>query len=343
MKILQVIDRLNVGGAEKVFVDICTILYEKNPDTITAFFLLDKGKLSDKLPHELKKIELNRNDKWSLKKMSQCAQIIKEYDIIHCHFRHVYKYIRLVSFLFNCKVEILLHDHYGSIMIDKKIPFLMDTLLKPKHYIGVSSTLCDWAREKLLLDFNSVYLLENIVLKSKEHKKYPFKNLVLVSNIKAVKNNLFAVEIMKSLSLSLVLIGNNQDNDYFNLVNNKIHDENLRCSIDSTITNVQEVLRNFSLGLHTSISESGPLVLIEYLAQGLPFLAYETGEVATILKPHFPDYFIDNFDSDLWKERIEMLLNKKHDINKMKQIFETYFGSENYYNKLIAIYKCIKN
>jgi glycosyltransferase involved in cell wall biosynthesis len=97
------------------------------------------------------------------------------------------------------------------------------------------------------------------------------------------------------------------------------------------------------LGLHTSKSETGPLVLIEYLAQGLPFLAYDTGEVASILKPYFPEYFMDNFDIDKWEQRITKLLKENPDYDKMNFVFEKHFGKEQYFEKLNAIYTCIKN
>ena len=101
MKILQVIDVLNVGGAERVFVDMCNILKENNQN-VTALILLNKrGDLTVNLNIPI--IELNRRNKWDVFTMYKCSLILKEYDIIHCHLRQVYKYLSLVKLIFNVK------------------------------------------------------------------------------------------------------------------------------------------------------------------------------------------------------------------------------------------------
>jgi glycosyltransferase involved in cell wall biosynthesis len=342
MKILQVIDTLNVGGAEKVFVDICNILYE-NDIKITSFFLLDAGILNEELNENIPVIELNRTNKWSLAKMQRCSKILKQYDIVHCHFRHVYKYIALVSKIFNVKSKIILHDHYGSIDIDKEIPFLLNSFLKPNYYIGVSRSLQQWAENSLKIKSGNVFVLENIISKSNLKQDYSnASDLILVSNIKPVKNNKFGLELIEKLNASLLLVGQNQNNTYYAEILKKKNSNDSNCNIDSSIKNVQPILHCFKLGLHTSMSESGPLVLIEYLAQGLPFLAYETGEVSKILKTYFPDYFIDNFEVNQWTDRITMLLSKKNDTVKMQEVFEKHFGKEQYFKKLISIYQCVK-
>ncbi|MNQ82548.1 Glycosyl transferases group 1 [compost metagenome] len=341
VKILQVIDTLSVGGGEKIFVEVCNILYNERVN-ITSLFLLKKGFLQRDLNENIPFIELNRTNKWSCAEMYRCSKILKQYDLIHCHFRYVYKYISLVAKLFGVKSKIILHDHYGSIDIDKRVPFLLNSVLKPNFYIGVSNTLQDWAVDSLQIKRNRVFVLENIVSKSLQKQQYSKRyDLILVSNIKQLKNNKFGLEIVEHLNASLLLIGKNQNEAYYNEIIERKNRNGLSCDIDITQNNIQPILHCSKLGLHTSISESGPLVLIEYLAQGLPFLAYETGEVARILKPYFPEFFIDNFEVDQWAERIKMLLSKNADIEKMEEVFEMHFGKESYFNKLKNIYICV--
>jgi glycosyltransferase involved in cell wall biosynthesis len=341
MKILQIIDKLNVGGAERVFVDMCNILYENNYN-VTAFLLLDEGVLDNDLNNNLSKIYLRRRNKWNVIKMIQCASILKKYDIIHCHCRHVYKYIRLVDLLFFTNRKIIFQDHYGSINIDKKAPLFFKTFLKPRYYIGVSKVLVNWSKDILNIKLKNIFLLQNCIVKHKNAKSKvnkPF-DFILVSNIKNVKNQIFAIDLVNKLNKKLLLIGHIQDVNYF-----QQFEENIKKNIvlKSNLINVQAVINDGILGLHTSKSETGPLVLIEYLAQGLPFLAYDTGEVASILKPYFPEYFMDNFDIDKWEQRITKLLKETPDYDKMNFVFEKHFGKEQYFEKLNAIYTCIKN
>lgn len=339
MKILQVIDTLNIGGAERVFVDMCNILHE-NADAVTAFLLLEnKGELASQL--KVPVIQLNRKNKWSLKTMYRCSKILKDAAIIHCHLRHVYSYISFVNFIFRCKSKIVFHDHYGSIDVDKRIPFLLNTVFKPKYYIGVSDSLLQWSFDHLKISENNAFLLPNIIRKKKYNVLIEKDlNLILVSNIKPIKNNLFAVEIAKELRRKLLLVGKIQDEAYFTEIQNNLDEQ---ICLNTAITDAQAVAKAAKMGLHTSKSETGPLVLIEYLAQGLPFLAYETGEVAKILKPHFPEFFIDNFELEQWKARIDIIAAKKPDEDRMDAIFEQFFGEKQYHQKLINIYKCISD
>lgn len=337
MKILQVIDTLDVGGAERVFVDICNILKENNQDVTALILLKDRGDLADNLKVPI--IALNRENKWNFYTMYKCRLILKDFDIIHCHLRQVYKYIALVKLIFNLKTKIVFHDHYGSINNDKSVPFLFNSIFNPKFYIGVSNSLCEWAKNKLQMADDKVFLLENIIRKKATinliEKKYDF---VLVSNIKPNKNNLFAVDLCKKMNSSLLLIGKNQNQNYYNKLKEK---ENEQIVINEEISDSQIIIPTAKMGLHTSISETGPLVLIEYLAQKLPFLAYETGEVAKILKPYFPEFFIDNFALENWHLKINFILKMKIDEDKMDFVFNKYFGEKQYYNMLMTIYLCV--
>lgn len=336
LKIVQVIDTLNVGGGERVFVDMCNILKE-NHEKVEVLYLLTPGALHFELNTKIKFTALNRKNKLSFSKMYECSLLLKQNDIIHCHFRHVYNYITLVSLIFRVKTKIILHDHYGSIDVNKKVPIMFKGFFKPKTYIGVSNSLTDWAINYLNINKKNVFILPNLIVKTINFQKLSCqKDLILVSNIKTIKNNQFAIDIIEKSQFSLLIIGKNQEDNYFkNLLNRAT---NLGIEINQNVEKTQPILLNFKLGLHTSISESGPLVLIEYLAQGLPFLAYETGEVAKILKPYFPEYFIDNFNVEEWIKRIEKLLNSTKNSKLMEEVFEKHFSQTQYYQKLKDIY-----
>ncbi len=339
MKIIQVIDTLNVGGAEKVFVDMSNILFD-NHHEIEVLFLLESGVLKSELKNNIFSHELKRNKKWSLKKMHECSLILQSFDLIHCHFRHVYRYITLVNFFFPFKGKVILQDHYGSIDVDQKIPFLFSSFFKPKYYIGVSKTLTDWAEKTLTVSSMNIFLLENIIIKNSiKQQQIDHYDLILVSNVKPIKNNLFAIQLAQKMNKKLLLVGQNQDSIYFDRI---LHSKTDKIVINTAITNAQSVMHWADFGLHTSISETGPLVLIEYLANHKPFLAYETGEVAQLLKKDFPLFFIDNFDLEQWQERIQKIKEIPVDYAKFDNIFEREFGQKKYYKKLEAIYLCIQ-
>ncbi|MGE4347072.1 MAG: glycosyltransferase [Flavobacteriaceae bacterium] len=339
MKILQIIDKLDIGGAERVFVDMCNILQENGQDVSAMLLLEDRGALASQLKVPI--VAFNRKSKWNLVSMNACSKILRQYDVIHCHSKHIFRYIKLVCLLMGVDKKLILQDH-SSFKIQGKQLFLFKYLFRPDYYIGVGEAINQHAINKVGIPQKNVFLLENIILKSDSSIKFSFTDFILVSNIKTTKNNLFSLEVLSTFpDKSLRIIGRVQEQMYYDEMQTYSQLNNLTVDFVTTLNEVQPVLKNSSIGLHTSKSETGPLVLIEYLAQGLPFLAYETGEVAKILKPYFPEYFIDNFELEQWVERINQLLEVPADTKKMEEVFEKYFGIKEYYNKLIKIYSCI--
>lgn len=341
MKILQVIDTLNIGGAERVFVDMCNILKDNNQDVSALVLLKNRGELVSQLKVPI--LTFFRSNKWSIYSMYRCYNILKKHDIIHCHSKHVFRYIKLISILFKCNQKLILQDHSSSKISGKQL-IIFKHILRPDYYIGVSTAINQHAIHQLELNSKNVFLLENIIIKSASIEALFPTDFVLVSNIKSTKNNLFALEILNLFNeKSIRVIGHIQEFKYYDKMRSYSNLNKLKVDFITNLQEVQPVLKNSKIGLHPSPLETGPLALIEYLAQGVPFLAYETGEVAKILKPHFPEYFIDNFELEKWKNRIESLLSTPADVEKMNAVFEKYFGKLQYYDKLKGIYKCIND
>ena len=80
MKILQVIDRLEAGGAERVFLDMTQLLLDTNieVDTLT---ISGKGILFSAIDKRAKHFFLDRKNKFSIIKMIECATLCSKYDI----------------------------------------------------------------------------------------------------------------------------------------------------------------------------------------------------------------------------------------------------------------------
>lgn len=338
MRILQVIDRLVLGGAERVFVDISNLLYE-NGNEVEMLFLLDKSNILFSINSNIKFHELKRTNKWSIKHIIKCGLKLREYDIIHCHQRHVYKYVRLCSLIVPNNANVLLHDHYGSIDIDQYVPLWLAFFFKPKYYIGVSESLCKWAREELKLKSKSIFLLSNIVRKPKfefREKKY---DLVLISNIKPIKNQLFAISLAKKLNRRLLIIGNVQDESYWKEIKDATDDKLIEFS--HGVENISEYLQKSTIGLHVSKSESGPLVLIEYLANRLPFVSFKTGDIVRKIEFDFPNSIVDDFDIVKWCEKVE--LAEEYDVDKIEHVYNKFFNEKKYIDECINIYHIIEN
>jgi len=339
MKILQVIDRLNVGGAERVCIDISNLLIEKNIN-VAVLTITEKGELLSFLDSKIKTHCLQRKSKFNFKTMKKMILILNNYDIAHIHMRHTYRYVKFASLFYKLSCKLILHDHFGSIAFDKSIPLFMTNLFKPKFYIGVSNELVNWAEEKLKV--SEVYLLENIIVKKNCSTQQKKNTVVHVSNIAPIKNQLFSIKLIEKTTYNLVIYGKIKDVKYYEQLKKYLKLNNLenRVSFIHNEKNIQNVLGDFKLGLMSSISESGPLVLIEYLAQSLPFVANKTGQVANILSDDLP-FFVDDFNLDKWLDKMEQVID--YDATNLQGYYYKYFNPSDYINKCIEIYKRIES
>lgn len=338
MKVLQIIDSLNVGGAERMFVTLTNLLHKKEVDVHYLVFTpnttLEKDILKD-----VTKVSYQRNSKYSYKSLRALSKIISHYDIVHVHMRHVFRYVQLVAKLFGISSKIILHDHSNN---TQKLLFQLDGFFKPKYYIGVSETVTDWFQKKIQLSSTQVFVLPNCIVKE-EYSKNNNKGFVLVGNIKSEKNQLFALKLLTKIDAELTLIGNIQDKVYHQELLNFIETNRLKNRVHflHNLTAVQKELTNFKFGLHTSEKESGPIVLIEYVAQNLPFLAYKTGEVSDILYKDLPSFFVTNFNEEEWIRRIQAIETKE--VENFNEIYQRNFSPENYTTKCLKIYQQIIN
>ena len=339
-KILQVIDRLEVGGAERVFLDLTSLLLNQNVKTDTLL-ISGKGPLFEKIDGRAKKHFLSRKWKYNPLKIFQCANICSKYDIVHIHMRHTYAYVRLAQILTFKKFKIVFHDHYGDIAIDAKVPFTLKWLFKPKYYIGVSLSLTDWATSRLNLDAQRIFLLRNTIIPSDNFIRLPSNNdLLMISNIRPTKNIEFAIQIANELRRKLTIYGNTTSSKYNEEIKNLIN-ASVYVEVIEGENNIQPFFKNYSLALHTAVSETGPLVLLEYIANGLPFLAYEVGEVAYLLKDEIPECFIKTLNISDWEEKISFLTHTPPSPRKLVKLFEKYFGPDAYIRQCLDIYNQI--
>jgi len=144
------------------------------------------------------------------------------------------------------------------------------------------------------------------------------------------------------LEFSSKIGGGKENENYFNEIVSLIKEKQLQQSIffihDSI--SVQSSLPKFDLALHTSLSESGPLVLIEYMAQGLPFITYETGEVVQQIKQEIPELIMQDFDINEWVKRVETILQKDRKVlqDQLQNLFEKYYSADAYYKACMQIY-----
>ena len=336
-KVLQVIDRLEVGGAEKVFLDLTHLLLNEGVQ-VDILLVSGKGPLHNRVDTRANTYFLNRKWKFNPLKMFECASVCSKYNIVHVHLRHSYAYVRLAQVISFKKYKIIFHDHSGNTQLSQAIPFNLKGLFKPKYYVGVSEKLARWAVNGLGIKSENVFCLRNTIIPCAQDVTIkPLGDMVMISNIRPVKNIELAIALADKLKRNLTIYGNVHTSKYSKDILKQIETSSFVTLIRGEAF-VQRFLKNYSLALHTSFSETGPLVLVEYLSKGLPFLAHSAGEVADVLKNEIPECFIDSLDITEWEERVSYLESASPSVEKLNGLFYKYFGSQQYVEKCLDIY-----
>lgn len=349
LRIVQVIDILNTGGAERVLVNLANLLHQKGHE-VKVVTTVGAGPLSRQLDPGITFQNLGRKWKWNPVTMYRLVQAVKDYDIIHVHSRHNLRYLFLAKSLFGVKKKIFYHEHHGA-RIHTKATAVEKKIFPQTIFIAVSEALRNWAITEAAVAAANAFVLPNIVLKENVvpvSKKDDAIQLVVTANFVPVKNIAFAVEILERLlqreeeKFHLTIIGAIADIGYYNSVVTIIKEKKLEehISFVHDCTNVQQLLSQFDLAIHTSTSESGPLVLIEYMAQQLPFISYETGEVVEQVKDALPDMIMQHLDAGAWATRVLTILqaNKLVTRDRLQETFNAHYSPEKYYQQCMLIY-----
>ncbi len=337
MKVLHVIDRLEVGGAERLFVSITKLLADSGIITGALIFMTG-SQLDNELDNRVQQHILNRTGKYSLSTLYKAHKICSGYDVVHAHLRHVYAYIRLAQWLFGGRYKLVVHDHAA---ITSKTPKRFAGILKPSYYIGVNNQQTDWANSIVGIEKYNIFLLENTVTPTDTiNTTNTGKGFMMVANIRSVKNIEFAIALAKRLGNSLGIYGNIIEEDYYIKLKKLIGDSK-NITIRGGVTDFTTLYSQYNMAIHCSPAETGPLVLLEYLATGLPFIAYKTGSAAEAIAEELPQLFMDNFEYGNWQERIQHIMSDNELPGKMRTLFVQKFSPEDYINKCLEIYKKI--
>ena len=353
MKVIQVIDQLQVGGAERVLVDLSNLLKEQNCD-VAVLCLLNEAKLDGHLDNDIPVIYLLRKHKFNPLYLIRLYKILISYDVIHIHLRQVLRYVSLLFYfsgLHNKKV-ILFHDHYGNIVHDTSISASIKSAIKRcAAYIGVSDQLVNWAKQNKLN--TTIIKKSNIIRKHAAEttitKLQPdIVKVVSIGNFRPQKNYEFLLDlVMKSPDdYRFTIYGQPIDTVYYKKILETIRSLNLGSKIQlvTDCDNVGAYLGQYNLGLHTASSETGPLVAIEYLGANLPYLSFDTGEVANTLKHEFPYLIQNNFEVGAWLESMDFILSKSEELkDKLELFYEKNYSDEAYGKSFVKLYDELLN
>lgn len=320
MRIVQIIDSLEIGGAEKMAVNYANALVEKI-EFSGLITTRKEGVLKDMINNKVNYFYLEKNKIIDIAAVHKLLKYCIKYkiDLIHSHSSSYF-----ISFLVKLllpEIKIIWHDHNGmSAFITKKETFVLKIAsFFFKGIIVVNYQLENWAFKQLNCK-NVLYLpnfttLENSIVPVTVLKGFESKRILCLANLRPQKNHFFLIEIAKKLKVDFPnwtfhLVGKDFNDEYSSEVKVAILSNDLQNNVfvyDSR-NDISNIMNQCEIAILTSKSEGLPIAFIEYGLSKMPVVTTKVGEIPSIVKDGINGFLVDVNDVDLFHQKIKKFI-----------------------------------
>ena len=295
--VLQLIDSLDGGGAERVSLNLANALSLE--EGIESFLCATRrgGILEPFIDNKVGFIILNKKSLLDIKAIYRLIKFVKKNNIKIIH-AHATSFLMAVIVKFFTNIKVVWHDHNG--FRDKG--FKKHNLIIKISSIFFNAVFCvnkslkNWSKENLYVSSSNIVYLENfpeIYVFNKELNLNGNKNnrIVCLANLRWQKDHLTLFEAFKEILKSypnwhLLLVGQDKNDSYSNLLKTFIETNNLENSIHilGSRSDTADILINSTIGVLSSKSEGLPVALLEYGLAKLPVVCTNVGECEEVLE-----------------------------------------------------------
>lgn len=333
MRVLQLIDSLRPGGAEKMAVNFANGLL---PYVEGSYLCCTRqeGLLKAQLKSEVGYIFLNKKSSLDTRAILKLQSYIKENNITIIHAHSSSYFLAGLLKISGGSFKIIWHDHYGESEFLKKREFKI--LKKFSSLFGgiisVNTVLKNWAIQEL--HCKNVIELKNFIPNYEDTGSKAIKlngspndfKIICVANLRPQKDhfNLFrAFELLEpKKDISLHLIGEDPGTVYSasvlkylenSYVSHKIHYYGAQSEI-------LPLLQQADLGVLSSRSEGLPLALLEYGIAGLSVVCTNVGQCEEVINNC--GILVEKENSKMLYEGISIYINDRLKMKEEGKMFQ---------------------
>ncbi|MCM8569227.1 glycosyltransferase [Gramella jeungdoensis] len=290
MKILQLIDTLHPGGAERMAVNYANALYDKGHDS-HLICTREEGSFKALLNPGVSYLLLNKKSVFDIQSLLKLRKYISlnNIEVVHAHGSSWFYAIL-------CKIirkdfKVIWHDHYGNSEYLEKRPtqYLKCFSQFFDGIISVNKRLEKWAMDNLRCEnitFINNFIYPNEREKNKIHIDNEAFNIVCLANLRIQKDHLTLMKacdiISKKHSIVLHIIGKDFRDEYSKMIKREFKKRSYLV-YHGEVKDSFSFLENMNLGVLSSRSEGLPLTLLEYGLAGLSVVCTDVGECRRIV------------------------------------------------------------
>lgn len=356
MRILQIINSLGTGGAEKLLLDTIPLFKERGIEMDLLVFWDNKHPFLEQLraTKSCKIIVLNESENSKdIYKISNCIKLsryLKNYDVVHVHLFPAQYFVAFANQFNKKKAKLIFTEH--STFNKRMSTFLLKDIDKwiYKFYTKIAAISNDVSfmlenhisnqKDKIVLIENGVNLNRieesEVLSKNEIHPKLSQNDTVLcqVSAFREGKDQLTLIKSLKYLdnSYKIVLVGDGSKKEKDKILS-CIKELNLedRVYLLGIKTNVFSIIKSVDINILSTKFEGLSLSSIEGMASGKPFIASKVKGIKEIVEGAGELFEYGNYEQlaqiinkivqdDSYRNEIILkckLRAQKYDINKL--------------------------
>jgi glycosyltransferase involved in cell wall biosynthesis len=353
--VIQIIDSLNVGGAEVLAINIANGLSEQKIESHLCA-TREEGVLKENLHIDVGYIFLNKKNIIDFKAIIKIHKYVRKHRISIIHAHSTSSFIAVCVKIINPKIKIVWHDHFGEseFLKNRSVYSLKILSYFFSVIISVNNDLKNWAIKNLKKE--NVFFIRNFPVFNNQEKVTILKGtdekrIVNLAGYRPQKDHLNLLNAFLKISKgnddwTLHLVGKSYGNKYSDAIRKFIESKNLskRVFQYGVCSDIQHILSQATIGVLSSKSEGLPISLLEYGLANLPAVVTNVGECSLIIKN--PNFIIPPSNSIILAEALQLLINskeKRKDLaSEINKIVTSSFSKEETIFKLIEIYtkKC---
>ncbi|MFD2939601.1 glycosyltransferase [Flavobacterium notoginsengisoli] len=295
MRIVQIIDSLEVGGAERMAVNYANSLAEKI-EFSGLIATRNEGLLLEHINQKVTYLFLKKKHTIDLNAVLRLRNYLKKnkVKIIHAHSSSFF--IAVLVKLITPGTDIVWHDHYG---VSQDLSLRKNLTLKLSSFfflgiISVNDALKKWANNYLYCQnvtyFPNFIIAPTVSLGCSQLKGKEGRRIICVANLRPQKNHELlingAAEIHKKFpEWTFHLVGKDFNDSYSVSLIKKVKELGLSETVFfyGALNNTRDLLQQCEIAVLTSLSEGLPLALLEYGLASLPVVATNVGEISKVI------------------------------------------------------------
>lgn len=292
LHVLHIIDSLAVGGSERMLVEIANRTARDH--RVSVCVTRSQTSLASRLDLAIELLVLGRRRRFEIRPLMRLARWCRAnaVDVIHCHARSTFGLVALLRATHAIAAPLVFHDH-GGFLADPSVPAWLRVAGRYMDaYVGISDEQIAWAqgagfaRDRIYQIANAIDMSAFGTQTFNEGTLPPAVGARLICvgglrNEKAVDVLLDAIATLRHPA-TLFIVGGDIDAEYARRVRARAARSDLidRVKFLGEREDAMALAREADIAVHSARSESGPLVLAEYAAIGVPFVSTLVGGLA---------------------------------------------------------------